>query len=206
MEQDTFFIILRKRTSIFLLTVIILTLGTYIFTAKQKPTYQAIATVVVSRQSAVEQQKVSYYLYDNYYTIGASGLLTDTILSWLVSPSTVVEIYQKAQVPMPHKNASKLSKIFTTKKQVSTSNVAEFSLINSNKDHATKISQTALALMKEKVPQFGQENNAPFQISTYGPEILTLSPQVLLNTVVAFIASILLGLFFVFLAESFSKK
>lgn len=205
-EFQNFFEIIQKRIGILILTVIVLTLATYFLTVKQSPTFQATATIVISRKSVVDQTKVSYYIYDNYYAIQASGLLTDTILSWLTSASTVVEIYQKAEVPVPEKNASKLSKIFKSKKQGLTSNVAELSLSGRNKDEVNKLMQTALVIVGEKAPQLGQTSTNPFEISTFGPQILTLKPPLLLNTLIAFIASIFLGLFFISLSEYFSKK
>lgn len=205
-ELYNYITILKKRFLIFITIIIVITLGTYIFSIKQAPGYQATGTVVISQTTTADQSKAPYFTYDNYYSIQASGLFADTILNWLVSPSTVVNIYQKANLPVPQVNGQKLSKIFQTRKEIVTSNVGVFSIQGKDKDEITKLSQAAVELTKEKSTSLGQETSNPYIITTFGPEILTVKTNVLLNTIIAFIASLFLGLLIIYLMEYLTQK
>ncbi len=70
--------------------------------------FGAVATtlpprVKVSLSFTVAQQarqETADYSYDGYYVIRASELISDTLISWLSTPSVIKEVYDAANVPL----------------------------------------------------------------------------------------------------------
>lgn len=68
------------------------------------------------------------YSYDGYYVIRASELISDTLISWLSTPSVIKEIYDAAQVPLTDTQAyAAAGRAFRAKKFSSQNVVVTFS-------------------------------------------------------------------------------
>ena len=55
--------------------------------------------------SAVARQATAEYAYDGYYAIRAAELVSDTLISWLATPSTIKGIHEKAGLPLTDEEA-----------------------------------------------------------------------------------------------------
>lgn len=194
MEFYDFLILIRQKIILVLTIIIVLTGGTLYWTKKQPAKWQVVSTITVGKTTVVTQQKADYYLYDNYYPMQASGLVADTISNWLVSPSTVVEVFKRAGIPLPPGNARRLAKTFKTVQKTNRTNVVDFTLDGTNPDEMKKIAFEFGKLAKERLKSLGQDDqNSAYVLLLTEPAAIPIVTPYLLNGLAAFIASLILA-------------
>jgi len=86
---------------------------TCVFASLQKPIFDVSLSLSVAPQ---EREQTQDYQYDGYYALQAADIFSDTVASFFQSPENVVEIYKKAELPLPSEDFKILKKIFTAKK------------------------------------------------------------------------------------------
>lgn len=174
--------------------VLVATLATFAFSFTAEPRYVASLSITVNR---VHRQETADYQYDGYYAIQASDLFSQTILSWFLTPSVLLEFYQRAGVDPDITTLSGVIGRFRARKFAAQNIVVQFS--DANRDHAEKLATAIGAVVKERGEALNKdsENRGLFEVAPATPVIVESRPNVALNTVVAFIASLVIGLMLV---------
>jgi len=201
MELRDYVKIIGKRFWLLLLTIIIFTVGSYVFTVSTPQSFDGSVSIYISKKTDVNDAKD--YQYDQYYAIQASSLYADSIVTWLQDPSNVVDIYSQANIDLPTKAVSKLSKtIKATKKQPATITIT---MSAPNETTVRNLLNTTVNFLNVKATAANNDYN-DFNVSYSNPTILVHQNSILLNSVIGFLIGSVLGLLLVFSVEYFSKK
>ncbi|OGD65771.1 hypothetical protein A3F08_01670 [Candidatus Berkelbacteria bacterium RIFCSPHIGHO2_12_FULL_36_9] len=203
MELKDYLQIIGKRVWMLILTVLIFTLATYFFTLKQPTTYDASSYINgVIKESA--KPNADFYQFDNYYSISASTLFTDTIMAWLGDPSNVTEIYETAQQEKPDIKLSKFTKLIKAQKRPAGSVQIVFN--NKDREVAESLTDSTIKFVKNKADSLVKQGMfSGLYLDTSNSIVVEHKPPVLTSTLIAFVASLILGLALVFLSDYFSK-
>jgi len=205
MELREYFKIIGRHWLVFLLSIIVLTLGTFLYLKMQPKTYLASTTLTVNKASAVKQSQVSYYIYDNYYNVQSSQLFSQIVTSWFSSPSVVSEIYDKAGVVVPDVAQSKLSKTFKALRQEpATINVM---LVSANRDDTGKLIDAAATVMQEKTNELARtDKENVYDIVKFNSVVSENITNLKFDLIIAFLASIMFGAVLALGIEYFKKS
>ncbi|MBI3956774.1 MAG: hypothetical protein HY340_02185 [Candidatus Kerfeldbacteria bacterium] len=184
-------VILLRQSRIFLiLFVIVATVATAVFSATAEPQHATSLSITVNR---VHRQATQDYQYDGYYAIQASDLFSQTILSWFLTPSALLEFYQRAEVDPQIDSLGGLTGRFKARKFSAQNIVVQFS--DPNRDNAEKLAKAIGAVVKERGESLNKDSDGEniFEVLPAAPVIVETRPSVALNSVVAFIASAIIA-------------
>ncbi|OGY78689.1 MAG: hypothetical protein A3B74_04930 [Candidatus Kerfeldbacteria bacterium RIFCSPHIGHO2_02_FULL_42_14] len=101
-----------------------------------------------------EVQQTTDYQYDGYYVLRAAELYAQNIVSWFLTPSFLVEVYEKAKIPPEITNLERFGNRFKTK-QYSPQNIVVTFTVN-DRTTAEKLAQSIIATVEEQASAFGQ--------------------------------------------------
>lgn len=203
MEVKDYFKVITKNLWIIILITAIFAVVAY-FVALNKPaSYQASTAISVVKQSTANSQ--DFYTFDNYYTIQAAGVFSDSLVGLFASPSFVSETFQKAGYEIPDTGIKSLAKIFTAKKQVATSAVVTVNFSDNDEIKARKIIETATTQIKQYVESSYTGKTGNFEITATEPVVVTAPKTTGVNTFIAAFVGLFVSLGIVFVKESLSK-
>lgn len=171
--------------------VLIVALSTFFFSLLAEPQYVASLSFTVNR---INRQETADYQFDGYYAIQASDLLSQTLLSWFLTPSVLLEIYQRAGLDPHIDSINELTGRFRARKFSPQNLVVNFSELDPVS--AEKLAQAIGEVVKERAHALNQtsEGQAIFEVVPATPVIVKTEPNIILNTVAALASSILIGL------------
>ena len=107
------------------------------------PRVKASLSFTVSEQA---RQETADYAYDGYYALRAAELVSDTMISWLSTPSVLKEIYAEAGLGLTEEETlAAAGRAFRAKKFSSQNVVATFSA--SDEDAARKLAAAAASVL-----------------------------------------------------------
>ncbi len=140
----------------------------------------------------INKQETPYYQYDGYYAIQASDLFSQTVLSWFLTPSVLLEIYSKAGVDAQVKSINTLTSRFKAKKYSAQNIVVTFT--ERDQDSAQKISQALISTIQDKAKVANQtaDQKALFEIVGATPVIIQSKPSVMLIGAIGLVAGLLI--------------
>ncbi|MEK7518326.1 MAG: hypothetical protein AAB549_00155, partial [Patescibacteria group bacterium] len=127
------------------------------------------------------------YQYDGYYALQASDLLSETVVSWFLTPSVIVEMYDAADVPANVTDFSSLTARFKIKKYSSQNLGVTFT--SSSPSDAQKLAAAVVKTVEYKASQLNQsaDRKALFEVLGSKPVTVERSRQVPLVGIVGFI-------------------
>lgn len=198
MELRDYLKIMVQRIWLLVGIVLVVVLGVVLFTRSQPASWDGSLLINITKKAETSQN--SSYQYDKYYSIQASGLFADTVVSWLSDPDSVLEVYNKVSVKVPDASITQLGKIFNAKK-VLPSNV-QMKYSSTDRDTIEPILIAGAELVKVKTQnllKLDSTNN--FEITYGDPVVIEHSKSLVTNIVVAFVVGIILGLMIVFSVE-----
>lgn len=201
MELKDYLEIIKKRIWWLIVIVLITTVGACWFTVSQPITYDASSYVNI----LVRPESTQNYEYDNYYSLQAGGLFVDRVINWLQDPSNVTDIYANAQLNTPSTNISDLTKVINAKKKAPAT--VTILVNNQNKDTAQALVNSTKNFISQKTQELtdkGSIKNIDLDMSK--TLVAENKPNVTVNTIIGFVAGLILGLIMIFLAEYFSRK
>ncbi len=198
--------IFGKRIWIFIATLVIVLVGTYVFTISSHDNYSGSLSIytLVTKQEIPKDQS-TFYEYDNYYAFQSSEIFADTVITWLKDPANVSTIYAQANQALPDISLKKYSRLITAKKNEPAT--VQISLQSDNKEFVDKLIDSTKYFVENKVTDWqnkGLLNNTEIEISN--PIVVQEKPNMLMNMGIAFIVSIVLGLALVYFTEYIQTK
>ncbi len=198
MDFRDYLAILGKRFWFFISVVILITLGTYIFSVIQPKTYDASSFVNIMMRPNSEPQV--YYNYDNYYTLQSGSFFADRVVIWLQDPSAIMDIYNKAQVTLPTLKLNKTNKIINAQKK---NPAAIYILVNNqDKNIAESLVSSTVDFIKNKTADLTQKGSVKGVDLDVSPTVVgERKVSVWFNTVIGFVSAIVVGIALVFFAE-----
>lgn len=198
--------IFKKNWILIIISMILFGGVAFIMTNRQATTYQSSVALEVKKQQDVKQSEVPYYQYDNYYNVQAAATFSDNIVGWMTAPSTAAEIFRDAGYDLPKGDLVSLGKLFTAKKNLSTSSVVNIGYSSIDPDKAEKLIKTAARIATNKVSQYNaSEDGAKFSVASSDPVVVVVPKQTAINTMVAAVVALLLLAGVSFARESLKK-
>ncbi|MBU2228884.1 hypothetical protein KJ810_00585 [Patescibacteria group bacterium] len=199
MELHEHIFILKKGKSFIITFTLLVTLAAFLFTYFRPVTYASSISFAVNR---INKQETPYY-DDSYFGIQASDLFSQTVISWFLTPSVLLEIYESGEVDPQIESLERFANRFKTKKYSPQNIVVRFS--ERDEDTANTISQAVITVVEEKAVSINQtaDNKALFEIVGEKPVIVKNDPQTILATIVGFIVGLVVGIVLVYLFRYF---
>ncbi len=207
MEVYEYFEAIKKHLKIFLTIIVLMTGLTALLTSLQPDKYEGAVSLTVLKRNILNQDRINFYLYDNYYAMQSSGLLADTIENWIHSPSIVGDVYQKAGIGLPATSLKDYTKIFQSKRPSAYTNVLNITTQSNQKDDADKLLQAMTEVIQTQNQQIAKDDpQRNYDIFASTPVVVVKKPAILLNTAIAFILSLILALMTVTFLRYLSKR
>lgn len=194
--------ILNKGKFIIIILTVLITLASFLFAYFKPVSYVSSISFSVNR---INKQETSDYQFDGYYAIQASDLFSQTVISWFLTPSVLLEIYDQAGVDPKIKSLDKFASRFKTKKYSAQNIVVTFR--EPSQEGAQKLSQTIIEVIEEKAVKLNQtaDNKALFEIMGSKPVIVASKPNTLLVTLIGFISGLIISIIGVYLIRYFKE-
>lgn len=125
----------------------------------------------------ISKQETPDYQYDGYYAIQASDLFSQTVLSWFLTPSVLLEIYDGAGIDPNVSSIEQLTSRFKAKKYSAQNIVVRF--IERDKQTADKISGSLVKVIEERARTSNQDSGqqAWFDVQGATPFIVEKRPS-----------------------------
>ncbi|MFA6391929.1 MAG: hypothetical protein WCW66_04240 [Patescibacteria group bacterium] len=199
MELKEHISILRKSRVFIITFTLLVALGAFLVTNYRPVTYASSISFAVNR---INKQDTPYY-DDSYFGIQASDLFSQTVISWFLTPSVLLDIYENGDVDPKIESLEKFANRFKTKKYSPQNIVVRFN--ERDEETANKISQAVILVVEEKAVTINQtaDNKALFEIVGEKPVIVKNDPQIILTTIIGFIVGLVLSIVFVYMIRYF---
>lgn len=208
MELRDYLKIIGKKIWVFLACIIIITLGSYLFTKMQPISYEGgFSAYVIVNDGANSNLSINdkYFSYDDYYAWQSSTAFADTVVSWLGDPANITEIYAKTNSTINTGGLKNYSKLFTVKKQLPSTVVV--SIDSRDKNEVENLLAGAQEFIKAKTADWinrGIIQNTAIDVNN--SIIVTQKPAVALNSALGLVAGIIIGLVLVFFVDYMTRK
>lgn len=153
----------------------------------------------------INRQKTAEYQYDDYYAIQASDLFSQTVMSWFMTPSVLLEIYDKAGVDPQIKSINSFTSRFKIKKYSPQNIVVRFQ--ERDDKTAEQISDSILSVISQKATVSNQDadNKSLFEVKGAKPVIVQTKPLLWLFTLIGLVSGFVLSLIIVNLILYFKE-
>jgi len=145
----------------------------------------------------INKQQTTQYQYDDYYAIQASDLFSQTVMSWFMTPSVLLEIYDKAGIDPQIKSIASFTSRFKIKKYSPQNIVVSFK--ERDKNTAEKISESIISIISQKGEQSNKdaESKSLFEVKGAKPVIVESKPSLWLSTLIGLVGGFILSLIIV---------
>lgn len=203
MELKDYLKVLYKQKVVIIVLTLLITVFSFLFSYFQPTLYDTSISFTINRTA---KEKTTDYQYDGYYAIQASNLFAQTLMSWLMTPSVLLEIYQEANIEPNIDYLDKFASRFETKK-FSPQNVA-VRYKERNIETAQKIAQGIIKVVEEKSLELNRtsEGDSLFLVVGSQPVIVPYKPSVPLVTVVGLAVGFLISCFLAYVIYYFKKS
>ncbi len=153
----------------------------------------------------INQQTTQDYQFDGYYAIQASDLFSQTVMSWFMTPSVLLEIYGQAGIDPDISSIEEISSRFRTRKYSPQNIVVQYQ----ERDHATadKIAQAIISTVEEKSTAANQtsDQQAFFEVVGATPVIVENKPDPIINTAIGLVAGFIIATVAVYFIEYWKR-
>lgn len=196
--RDHLSVIKRNRAFIITFTLLV-TLAAFLATYLKPISYASSISFAVNR---INKQETPYY-DDSYFGIQASDLFSQTVISWFLTPSVLLDIYERGNVDPQIESLETFANRFKTKKYSPQNIVVRFN--ERDEDTATKISQAVISVVEEKAVSINKtaDDKALFEIVGEKPVIVKNNPQILLTTIIGFVVGLGISIVLVYIFRYF---
>lgn len=174
--------------------VVVVVAGAYIWTYLQPVNYSTSMSFGVTRAN---KQKTTAYEYDGYYALQAADLFSQTLVSWLQTPSVLVDIYQTAGLDTGSESVRNITSRFKTKKYSAQNVVVTFG--SPTREEASRLAESMTNVTRRMTESENRtsEDQALFSLEVTKPVITQTEPNPWLVGGVALVVGLTLALFIV---------
>lgn len=149
----------------------------------------------------INQQETPEYQYDGYYSIQASDLFSQTVMSWFLTPSVLLEIYEEAVIDPQISSIEEISSRFKTKKFSPQNIVVRFK--EKDNQRAEKLSAAIIKIIQDKSIESNRTSSqkALFEVIGNKPVIVERTPIIWLNSLIGLIAGFIFSVVVVYIID-----
>lgn len=194
MELRDSIYLFSRRKALALSLIVLVVAASYAWAYLQPVRFTTSVSFAVNR---VNREDTKVYEYDGYYALQASDLFSDTVVSWLQTPSVLVEIYKQAGKQDAAQDIQSLTSQFKTKKFAAQNIVVTYS--SPTESEAEKLASAMTDVIKAQTESSNRtsQGKALFEVDATTPVIAKASPNPLLIGVISFAVGLILALFLV---------
>lgn len=190
MELKEHLQIINKYKWLVAVIVLVATVAAFLFSFSQPDYYKVSIAFSVK---SINRQATSEYQFDGYYAIKASELFSQTIISWFLTPSVLVDIYNQADIDPAITTLERFTSRFKTK-QYSAQN---FVVIFQERDKVTaeKVASSIISYIETNSENLNQDANlnSIFEVSGSTPVIIGSKTPTWLVTVATFVFALIVS-------------
>lgn len=202
MELIDYLKVISSKKVLIIILMIVITASSvlvYYFMPEKLETSVAIA---IAREGKQETQD---YKYDGFYSLQASELFADTVVSWFLSPEIVNSIYDGAGIDLGDKTLRELSRVFDAEKMASQNVLIKFTASNSNE--ASQVVDSMKTILSERTQILNKANSedAKFTVIIKDPITVSHKVKIWVVTLISIVVSFFVSLFIAFLFEYIEK-
>jgi len=186
-----------KKSSLFIIIFTVLVVAvSLVFLYFKAPVYQSSISFSVNR---INRQETEYYEYDSFYAISASELFSQTLMSWFMTPSVLLEIYEDAGIDPQIKSLSGLAGRFKAKQYASQNIVVTFK--EKTAEAASEISESVIKIVQDKSSQLNQSSSKEslFEVVGSTPVVVDQKPAYWLVALISFISGLVISFVLVYI-------
>ncbi|MFA6042965.1 MAG: hypothetical protein WC786_04720 [Patescibacteria group bacterium] len=171
--------------------VLVPTIAAVLFATTRPDKYTTSLAFTVNR---INKQSTTEYQFDGYYALQASDLFAETVVSWFLTPSVIVEMYDRAGLDPQAESLGSLTSRFKIKKYSSQNIVVKFTSLTNQE--ASQLSDAVVAVVEEKAAALNQsaDRKALFEVVGSKPVIVQDGKGALLAGVVGIVLGAFLSL------------
>lgn len=197
MEFKQHISILKKSRYFMVIFTILVIVVAVLFSYSKQTTYTSSISFAVNR---INRQPTQYY-DDSYYGIQAADLFSQTVISWLMTPSVLIEIYDQAGIDPKITTIERFTSRFKAKKYSAQNIVVKFT--ERDRETSEKISAAIISVMESKAPDLNRssDNKALFEIVGTKPVIVENKVNIYLVGVIGLVVGFLLSIVLVNVKE-----
>ncbi|MBI5404748.1 MAG: hypothetical protein HY976_00825 [Candidatus Kerfeldbacteria bacterium] len=175
--------------------ILILTVaGAYGWQMLQPVRYSTSMSLGVNRVNA---DQTPDYQFDGYYALQAADLFSQTLVSWMQTPSILVEIYDQAGLPTDVDSIRGLTSRFKTKKVAAQNVVVTYSSPTQAEAEKLATAITAVTTRLTATVNRSADNKAFFELVAAKPVIVKAKMDPVITGVAAGMVGLVLALFLV---------
>ncbi len=191
----------RWKLSIALLVVVVG--GAFAWSYLRPHYYTTSISFAVNGATEVQTNQ---YQYGGYYALQAADLFSQTVVSWLQTPSVLVSIYDRAGLPSHVDTLQNLSSRFKTKKYSAQNIVVTYS--TSTESEGQKIATALAAEISSRTASLNQvaQDKSQFEVVSANPVVVLAKPNPILIALAALVVALTLIVFLIPLVEYLSVK
>lgn len=203
MELIDYLNIVSKRKALIVTLIILIVVGGILFSVLIPEAYLTSVSLAVSREGRQDTQD---YKYDGYYSLQASELFSETVVSWFLSPEVVTDIFEKAEIDPETENLRELSHIFDAEKLAAQNVLVKFK--TSNKDDAEKLSRAMQEVVTErtKILNSASGEDAKFTVIVKDPITVSGSPEMWLIAIISLVVGVVMSIGIAFLVDYIGRS
>lgn len=200
MEFADYLAIVRRSLGLIALIVVVATGLTAVMTARQPTRTEGSLTATVFQVVPAQTTATTPYQFDSFYTLQGASLYADQLKAMSVDPAFVASVFAQAHALVPAHRLVQLGRLLTVKKQ----DPATIQLIFDDSDAPKVVAVLAAAGQQlqdatARLQASGAVTNVRLEIAP--AYTMTYHQSVLLSSVIALVASIVLALSLVFILE-----
>jgi len=175
------------------ITVVVVA-ATVVFTMLKPVTYTTSVSFSINR---INKEQSAYYEYDGYYAIQAADLISQTVVSWFLTPSVLLEIYETAGVDPAIDSLNEFAARFKTRKHSSQNVVVTFT--ERDEANGEKLGAAVIEVVEEMGAGLNQSSDAQALYGVVGstPVIVEDQADWPITVAVGVLAGLILGTGFV---------
>lgn len=191
-----------RRRGLGMTVIMLVIVAAYLWSYLQPTNYTTSISFAVNR---VNKEETADYQYDGYYALQASDLFSETVVSWLQTPSILVKIYERAGVVKASNTPIRsLTSRFKTKKFAAQNIVVSYS--SSSSEEASKLATAMTEEIADRTAKANRtvQDKALFEVQAARSVIVKVEVNPILVGLVSLIVGIALAAFLVPLVEYLS--
>jgi capsular polysaccharide biosynthesis protein len=196
-----------KRNLLFLTLILVVFVGVaWTMTEIKATNYRGSSAFEIIRVPSLKQSDVSYFQFDNFYASQVASSVSDNMIGWLASASTVSDIYQRAGYDVPDTSLKALSSTFTATKKKDTAAVVDISYSSTDKEKATRLIKSATETLKSKVSNYNEVDSSAVLITKSSDPVVIPEPKAtMVNSLIAGFIGLVVALGLISIREALKK-
>ncbi len=175
---------------------LVVAVAAFVFASYRTETYKVAVSFDVN---LVNRAETVDYQYGAYYDLKGSEIFTQHVMSWLMTPAVIAEIYDEAGQSYEIDNLSQFTSRFNSKQYSAQNFYVTFT--EYNPEQGEKIGQAMGKILEEKAPQA----NSAFALEASEPVVVKQELNPWTAGVVGLIVGFILSITLVYLREYFRE-